>query len=739
MKTTKLFAVSTVAILALAANAARAQESAAQDAATAADAPSGGLADVIVVTASKREQNLQTVGTAITAISAEKLAKLGTADVTAISTMVPSLQTYTYAPTMTVFNIRGVSQNDYSDSQEAPIAFYTDGAYVSAGGAISGQLFDISQVEVLRGPQGTLFGRNATGGVIQVESARPTRELDGYLKISVGSYDEIASEGAISGSLTSGIRGRLSFMTDKHDGYVTNLFNNTRLGDANRWAVRGQIAADVPGGQLHIKTFYTRNNNETPAGYKPVPAIQDENGLGVLDPTGTDILGYRDDNGPFTVSFNQQPLFDRKYYGGTVTYTGSLGRGVEITSITDYQHLDKFYIEDTDASPNRLYSYIAGQSLDQGSEELRLSAAMGNLKWVAGAYAMVIRTRASQLNGFEDVGSITELANLTKTRSFAVFGQVEYNLGKVTVIGGLRGSFDRKAYDYTLNQRTFAPEEPSDVTVNYNPSLDPRAVRHDNNWSGKFEVDYKPNDDILLYASVNRGTKAGGYAAPSTISVPEDEFFSLITFDQEVLTNYEAGFKAALAGNRLRVNGSVFHYDYNGYQTFTNIGLQAHIANNPAKVDGVELEVTASPIRNLTLNAYGSYLNSRVFDVGLSSGISVERRMPQAPRWSGGASLSYTQPTSLGDFRFDTNWSYSGRYFFEAFNAPSDFQTGYWLGDASVSFTPKALPQLDFSVAVKNVTNNVYNSYGYDLSFQGLQQFTIGLPRWVLASVTYRL
>ncbi len=735
MKSFKLLVVGSGMAFALPSAFVQAQDLAAAD---ATPAQSGGLLDVIVVSASKRAQNIQSVGTAMTAISGEQISQLGTSDITAITTMVPSLKTYTYAPTVTVFNIRGVSQNDYSDAQEAPIAFYTDGAYVSSVGAISGQLFDINQVEVLRGPQGTLFGRNATGGVIQVESARPTPSLSGYVKLSAGSFGEYASEGAISGPLTDAVRGRVSFMTDNHDGYVTNVFNNTKLGNARTWALRGQVDADVAGGDLLVKVFHNRNDHETPAGYKAVPATQDAFGLGVLDPNGTDLLGYRDPYGPFKVSFDQQPMFDRKYYGGTATYTGNIG-AIGITSITDYQHLDKYYAEDTDASPNRLESYISNQTLNQWSEELRLSSTMGAFKWVAGAYGLMIETRAGQFNGYQDIGEITTVDDTTHTRSIAVFGQGEYTTGRFTFITGLRGSFDRKSYSYHLDQESFAPADPGSDIIDYNPSLYPAAVRHDNNWSGKVELDYKPADHALLYAGINRGTKAGGYAAPGSNSVADADFIKLMAFGQEALTNYEAGSKLDLLDNRVRLNGSVFHYDYKGYQTFTNIGLQSHIANNPAKVDGAELEITASPIRGVTLNAYASFLHSRVYDVVLASGDSVERKMPQAPQWSGGASIAYTQPTRIGNFRIDTNWSYSGSYYFEAFNAPADYLKGYVVGDASLVFTPKAQQRLDISLSVKNVTDRIYHAYGYDLSALGLEQFTIGRPRWFLASLSYSL
>ncbi len=168
----------------------------------AADTDETDKLDEIIVTAQRREQNMQDVGTSVTAFDANTIEKLGFKDVTDIVGQVPGMQFNQYGATVTIYNLRGVSQNDFSDHQEAPIAVYSDDVYVANTGALAGSLFDLQRVEVLRGPQGTLFGRNATGGLIQYVSKQPTDAPDGYVQVTVGNYGLIQTEGAVGGPLS---------------------------------------------------------------------------------------------------------------------------------------------------------------------------------------------------------------------------------------------------------------------------------------------------------------------------------------------------------------------------------------------------------------------------------------------------------------------------------------------------------------------------------------------------------
>lgn len=567
----------------------------------------------IVVTAQKRRQSVQDVGASVTALGNNALASIGRQDVTALAGQIPSLQVNQYSPTLTIFNIRGVSQNDFADSQEAPVAFYADEVYVSSLGAISGQNFDLERVEVLRGPQGTLFGRNATGGLIQIISAKPTRKLSGFLTLTVGSYGQFASEGALSGPLTDWLRARVSFTTDNHGGYISNRIGPD-IGNSNFYGVRVQLAADVGAdGQLTVKYQRLRNTNERSGGlYSFAAAAPDptNDGLGRFvgrnedfygTGAGADPFGYAEpDNNPFTGSYDRIGFFDRTVDSVTARYEHNFG-SFSLTSLSDYQSLRKAYGEDTDSSPNPIFNFDTGQKLDQLSQELRLNGKSDVLTWVAGAYFLDIKSRNSYLiNSPADILPQQNYGGRLHTSNWALFGQAEYKLNdQLTFILGGRYSSDIKSLDFT-----HATAGVTDFT--FNPAGNPGLARQIfRDWSGKVQINYKPTRDILLYAGVNRGTKSGGFGTQAFTPIDP----STLPFGSEKLINYEAGYKISLLDRKLTINGAGFIYDYENYQAFQLVGLSQFITNLPARIHGTELEIVARPVNGLTLQFLGTYLD----------------------------------------------------------------------------------------------------------------------------------
>jgi len=705
-----------------------------------ADASAPKLEEVIV-TAQKRSQNMQKVGIAVSAIGAQQLASLPNSDVTAMVNLVPSVQFNQYSPTLTVFNIRGVSQNDFADSQESPIAFYADDVYVGSMGAIAGQMYDLSQVAVLRGPQGTLFGRNATGGVIQVTSAKPTNDFEGYLQATGGSFGEYATEGAVSGPLNDSLRARLSFQTIHNDGYIKNLIGPD-LNSTNSYAGRLQLEGDVGhGGTLLVKVWGIRNDHEVSGGYSHRASYTNSDGLGVFVPwnvdiygtcPGCDAFGYKAPGYPFTGSYNRKGLFDRTYGGATIEYKQPFD-SFNLTSITNIQVLRKRYGEDSDMSPNPIFIYDTHQYLLQESQETRLDGQVGHLHWTAGLYLLDINSRnnydANVLVAGENIAYNTK----TNTYSAAGFGQLEYALSdQFTVIGGLRYSWDHKKYWYTTTDSLIPAND-----FTFNPTLYPNLASrtYHPDYSYRVELDYTPTDNSLFYVSINRGTKAGGFATPS--SPPPDP--AQLVFDQEALTSYEGGFKLTLFHDSTRLNGSVFHYDYHNYQAYGFFGLFQQITNNPATDDGLELELTTTPVNGLVLDAFTSFLSTQVKNLHLPAGTVKDRVMPQAPHFSGGLSGQYTMPLEGGgDLSLSSDWKYNGTQFMSVMNAPVDRQPAYVVGNVQLSYVPSFENNMELSFFVNNVTDQAYRIYNLDLS--GLLTFNQGTfapPRWYGVTLRY--
>jgi iron complex outermembrane receptor protein len=732
----------------------------------AATAPEPGE---IVVTAQKREQSAQKIGIAVTALGKDTLAAIGRQDVTALAQHVPDLEVNQYAPTITVFNIRGVSQNDFTDAQEAPIAFYDDEVYISSLGAITGMNFDLERAEVLRGPQGTLFGRNATGGLVQFVSARPTARPEAFVTLTTGSYGQVASEGAVSGPLSDAVRARFSFTTNDSGGYIRNT-EGPSLGNNKFYGLRGQIAADLsPADKLVVKIQTLRNDHERNAGlYSWAAAYPDPNdhelgnyaanvpggnpGAAVGVPgaaQGTDANGYVNTSGtPFVQSEDRVPYFNRTFWDVSARYTHAFGWG-DLASISDYQHLGKDYGEDSDMSPNNVFNYDTHQHLYQLSQEVRLSGKSAALTWVTGLYAMDIHTAnqyqvVSPPTAYPGIGTLN-YGGTQNTTSLAAFAQGEYAVTPtVSLIGGLRYSHDRKHIEF---------QDYEDGVLQFDwattfPDVAPLRFATFNNWSGKAEVDYKPDTNTLIYASVNRGTKAGGFGTVSSPGPYTDSaavsaatgapLVQSIPYGQEVLTNWEGGFKLSLFNHTTHFNGSAFFYNYQGYQAFQNIGVNQYISNHQAYEHGAEFEFNTRPVTGLYLAAFATFLSSKVKDIALPDQTLADRVLPQAPDFTLGWNVHYQFAAGPGQLGIGTDWKYESGSFFETLNAPDDYEPGRTIGNVRVTYAVLD-GKLELAAFANNVTNRYYRIYNLDLSgLLGATEQVYAKPRTWGVSVTVR-
>src|SRR5215469_1831383 len=258
-----------------------------------ADGASPPVLQEVIVTAQKRAQNQQDVGISITALSGAQVAQLGLVNTTDIARRVPNLQTQSVGSFYTIFDLRGVSQNDFAGYEEAPVAVYSDGAYRAVLGELAGSLFDLKTVEVDRGPQGTLFGRNATGGLIQYTSNKPGDHLEGYIEGTAGNFGEIDSQGAISGPLTSWLDARLSFATNYNTGYIERVGGGPRLGDQKLYQGRLQFLFKLSDDlNVLVKLHALSNPHLNGTGYHLENSVPDPvTGLGSVIPPNVNFWG----------------------------------------------------------------------------------------------------------------------------------------------------------------------------------------------------------------------------------------------------------------------------------------------------------------------------------------------------------------------------------------------------------------------------------------------------------------
>ena len=692
----------------------------------------------IIVTAQKRAQSLRDVPLSITALGGDSLKAIGHADVTAMVNLVPGLQVQQFSPTTVVFNIRGVSQNNFADSQEAPIAFYNDEVYTAALSAISGQNYDLERVEVLKGPQGTLFGRNATGGLVQYITAKPTKDLQSAATLTVGSNNQIGTDAFVSGPLSEQIRARVSVSSDKYDAYIKNLAGPD-IGNRNFFAARAQIEADIgSGGLLRIKGQYLQNIKENSAPYSlGASTVDPVLGTGVPNPGGCDANGYcGEGKGPFVQAENTVPVFRRKFWSITGRYEQDLGGNIQLTSISDYQQVKKSYGEDTDMGPTA-NSFVYGQSQSQwqASQELRLSGKSDKLSWVTGVYGLHVRGDAAQsiLSNYAFLFppastldyTFQEGQSIQTTKSVAVFGQVDYKaLSNLTLTVGGRYSYDLKRNNYTHTLDT-------SVDATFNPGNNPLARQVYKNWSGKVGLEYRPFNDVLLYSSINRGTKSGGFDIPMLLYD-----FADMPYKQEVLTNVEAGFKVSALDRKIDLSGAVFHYNYSNYQAFILVGATTAIKNLPARQTGFELEAAIRPISGLQMNVFLNHLSSVVRNVVVPSGAIVDRKLPNAPSWSVGWNVSYSVPVFTGKATIATNWRYDSSFYQTTFNDETALEDGHIVGNVQLRYDTD---HWSAGLFINNVTDKKYRVYVIDNSgLQGTYNSTFAQPRWVGGTLTLR-
>ncbi len=712
----------------------------------------------IVVTAQRREQNLQDVGTSVTAFDAHALEQLGFKDVTDIAGQVPGLQYNQYGATVTIYNLRGVSQNDFSDHQEAPIAVYADDAYIGSTGALAGSLFDLQRVEVLRGPQGTLFGRNATGGLIQYVSKLPTDTPEAYLQLTGGNFGTFESEGAVSGPLTDKLSGRLSFDVSRHDGYISNNVGHA-IDDQDQYALRLQFRIKpTDNGEILVKLHALNNNHETSGNYSWAASYPDATGRGVFAPAGTpDLGGYVNPNSsPFNQSEDRRGLFNRTVWGANVRVNWNFD-AFSLASVTDYLKMQKRYGEDSDVSPNPIFNYDTEAHYQQFSQEFRLNGKYRSLRWIAGAYYLNYKTTNFEQTTLPDYIPPVPfpygngLANLNlRTSSPSVFGQLEYNFTDHWVgIVGARYTIDQKQYLYNYSCNVCGPPDPTappggfPYNLNYSTATGyPDAKKTYRMPMGKAELDYKIDQDNLLYASVNRGAKGGGWSAPSSGYVNLNPGYVFVptlkmNYDEERLTSYEAGFKSTFWDGAARLNGDVFYYDYKNYQGFFLDVATQIVENIDAKVKGSELELAVVPFHGMHVQLGVSYLDTQALNVPTPASILVTSQLPQAPPWSVNAVARYEWAAFGGKLSAEVDAKWNKALYLELINAPVDRQPSYTLTNARVGYSDPS-GRWDVSAYCKNCFNTLYRIYNLDLSgFLGINQSVYGTQRLYGASVAY--
>ncbi|HMK87443.1 MAG TPA: TonB-dependent receptor [Steroidobacteraceae bacterium] len=693
----------------------------AEPAATGA-ADASGLEE-IVVTAERKEEPLQKVGIAISVLSGESLADKSITYVNDLQNAVPSLQVEpAFGSGQPQFRLRGVGFIDYTSNNASPVGVSLDEVALALPIETQGQLFDIDRVEVLRGPQGTLYGRNTTGGQINFITNRPTTDPHAGLTVEYGSFNEFTAEGFVSGPLAPGLTGRLSVATEQGGGWQHNRLTGAELGDKDKVALRAQLQWDpVQAVDLRLNAHWAMDQSEqiglhlldpyTPynagAGGPTIPADTDRYVTGwQLDPAFANILG---------ISPNSKPSLDNANYG--VDLISNLDFGpAKLTSVSAYERMIRREYGDWDATQYYDSDEYFRSYLNVISEEARIaSTGTGPLSWLGGVFYSDQRLEENFYSDFSDADigfppGTTPVIVLTKyhqhAQSIGEFGQVNYQFNdafKATL--GAREDHETRELQ-NLNTGIVVGPPIATFTGVLNP---PPA--ESNLPSGKAELDYTPLAGTMFYASISRGVKSGGFTAHNTTTAP-----AVDPFEPEKLTAYELGVKSDVT-RTLRVDAAVFYYRYRDQQILGKVldelskSYIGRFVNADSRISGGEVEAEWHPVGGLAVSQYAGFAEGYYTSTLLnSSNVDYDGRPESFPKWSYGGDVSYEW--GVGSYRLtaESNYSFHDTYsqFYllgsSAFTIPK-----YWLANANLSLAPAGGPWT-LSLWGRNIFNKVYDT-----------------------------
>lgn len=721
-----------------------------------------GLLDEIVVTARRREESLQDIPVAVSVFDGDRISELQADDLSGVQYATPNLYFDEGDASNAVVYLRGIGQNDSLAFADPGVGVYIDDVFIARSQAAFLELFDVERVEVLRGPQGTLYGRNTIGGAVKFVSTPPPDEFDAYLEAGIGNFDSRILKGRIGGPLVAGkLNGKLAFSAKQRDGFNTNSVTGEDDGDVKSLSGRASLLF-TPTDDLEFLVSADAkqerpDTSRSPSRLTPITVASD---AGATPPELTTLPASSD---PYTVDVNANGLSDLSSWGLALTSRWQASEALSFESITSYREMDFELNLDTDGSPFPVLDILLIEDQNQFSQELRGTYDNGdNFTLIGGLYyfhdkdisfsgvdngAATIFGSPVTLFGF----ATSSLAQTDQvTNSYAAFADATYALSeRLDVSAGLRYTHEEKTSE-RLFENFFDPS--ISVIENAPPFLrgvgvpgTPISGEADfNALTPKFSISYKATEDALVYASASRGFKSGGFDGRATTD------FAFQSFDPEYVWSYEAGLKTSWLDGAFIANGALFYNDYTDLQV-TSFGSDpasgvfvSQFTNAAAaKIKGIEIELLAKPTERLTLSGTLGYLDAdydefNILVAGVSTDVS-DRPLVNAPKWNGSVSATYEQPIS-DKFKavFHADAAYRGERAIEISASPELTQDGHEIINAFAALKTKD-ETWEFRAGVKNATDQTIRVQGFNLAeFPGVQTGFYAAPRTYDFRVIYK-
>lgn len=705
----------------------------------------------VVVTARKREENLQETPISITAFTSQSLEALQVDNISQISSATPGLTFDSSTPisgsrvSSSIF-IRGIGQTDFTLVSDPGVGLYLDGVYVarSVGGVLD--VVDVERIEVLRGPQGTLFGKNTIGGAINVTSKSAGDEFAGELEIKTGTDDRFDFKVTVDIPFADNFRGKFSYANLNQDGNVKNLNGGSDLNDTDAQVFHGRLDFEPSDALSMMLTFdWTDRDEQAQAqrllSFEPTAGLV---GVALTDAVAAVVPGFDigeytclgtsaaaqamsadDCNRPFVTHSGSNTPSDIEVKGGSFAVQYDFG-AVMLKSVTGYREFDALFARDTDNSPYILVETIDTMDHEQFSQEFQLSGSAfdDRLNWLVGYYYF-----EEEGNNRNDVITSTfylKSGGDIDNDSDAIFGQATFNLtDRWSITAGLRRTDESKGFtpdqfvtvdpsgnlavtflDNTLQfAKVVRGQLPTVAEFDLVPSQ--KFERDFDETTGLFSIDYKATEDLLLYLSYATGFKSGGFNQ----RIPPPGVPEPINYEPETSSTYELGWKWTNQHKTLRVNGSLYFTDYEDLQVNVFAGVAPTTLNAvEAEIQGFEIELLANPIEALSINANIAYIDAEYTKApGAIPGartIEESDEFPNTPELTAFVGLDYRWDLAAGELTLHLDWSYRDEVQNNTINSAQIAQDELDLINAALIY--RLDEHWQFALSGRNLTDETY-------------------------------
>lgn len=700
-----------------------ADNSAAPDGGPSPDAPAGDgdqLADV-VVTASKRSENIQRVPIAVTAIAGDAIQQARIATFRDIAGRVPGLVAprQSSAQTTQTYSMRGVGEPD--TFPEPAVAVYVDDVYLAR---TVGSLYDtpdLERVEVLRGPQGTLYGRNSSAGAIRFITKDPTSDPSLYLSGAYGSFDNLELQTRINGPILADnkLNGSLSVIRHTRSGWMYDIPLNIHVNDLDLTMLRGKLKTQINDRLSVTLSGDGMFDRSTQSYYAPVN-----------QPNGQTGTGARTD--PDVTWAESRPFNRTDAYGASLTTQYLLNDALTLKSVTAYRGFHgPIYYDNDGTTAIKADSYGAFQQ-DQETEEINLNGEYQRVNFVFGLYYFREsffndRLNQSATSNVDNIGQILRVTNLVRTTSYSGYGQANFKVTDLlTLTAGARYTTDLRNFHAVIGSRANTAllepwlwdYDPNVLEQRYGAftnriTVNPNSRRF-SNFTPKLGIEAQWTPDILQYLSYTKGFKSGGFDLRSTTVTSAST-----PYRPQIVTAYEMGLKTRLLDNHLIANLALFYNDIKDLQlratspaTPTSPGYSGIINAASGSTQGVELEVTVAPVEDLRIGAFAAYLETKYksFTAILPANAAGRTTLlgldyPLSPKWQIGSNIDYKLPIpGPGAWRFGTDIQYESQRYFDLYNTPQALQGPQTFVNGTISYTTQ-----DDSLTTGIQANNIFD------------------------------